>query len=163
MRQAHSDERRWWNWYTRYFEGVVVARPCEFESHPAHNLLLWAKERWQSGRLRRSWKPLSWEAPGVRIPLSPQKKERSSVKELLFFFWEGTGPSYFAICCSNDYYSFPGRGLLSRLCLERYAQIKFSLANPSLCNFFICVAQDARGRVGDYGEIPLSSRLLAND
>ena len=29
-------------------------------------------ERWQSGRLRRSWKPLSWEAPGVRIPLSPQ-------------------------------------------------------------------------------------------
>ena len=31
-----------------------------------------SKERWQSGRLRRSWKPLSWEAPGVRIPLSPQ-------------------------------------------------------------------------------------------
>jgi hypothetical protein len=23
-------------WYTRYFEGVVVARPCEFESHSAH-------------------------------------------------------------------------------------------------------------------------------
>ena len=30
--------RRWWNWYTRYFEGVVVARPCEFESHSAHFL-----------------------------------------------------------------------------------------------------------------------------
>ncbi len=29
-------KRRWLNWYTRYFEGVVVARPCEFESHPAH-------------------------------------------------------------------------------------------------------------------------------
>ena len=28
-------------------------------------------ERWQSGRLRRSWKPLYREVPGVRIPLSP--------------------------------------------------------------------------------------------
>ena len=35
--QAHPPtKRRWWNWYTRYFEGVVVARSCEFESHPAH-------------------------------------------------------------------------------------------------------------------------------
>ena len=29
------------------------------------------KESWQSGRSRRSWKPLSCKAPGVRIPLSP--------------------------------------------------------------------------------------------
>ena len=29
-------------------------------------------ERWQSGRLRRSWKPLYREVPGVRIPVSPQ-------------------------------------------------------------------------------------------
>ena len=28
-------------------------------------------ERWQSGRLRRSWKPLYCEVPGVRIPVSP--------------------------------------------------------------------------------------------
>ena len=28
-------------------------------------------ERWQSGRLRRSWKPLYREVPGVRIPVSP--------------------------------------------------------------------------------------------
>ena len=28
-------------------------------------------ERWQSGRLHRSWKPTYWEVPGVRIPLSP--------------------------------------------------------------------------------------------
>ena len=28
-------------------------------------------ERWQSGRLRRSWKPLTVTGPGVRIPLSP--------------------------------------------------------------------------------------------
>ena len=28
-------------------------------------------ERWQSGRMRLSWKQLCWEAPGVRIPLSP--------------------------------------------------------------------------------------------
>lgn len=30
-------------------------------------------ERWQSGRLRRSWKPLYCEVPGVRIPVSPQQ------------------------------------------------------------------------------------------
>ena len=28
-------------------------------------------ERWQSGRLRRSLKPLYCEVPGVRIPVSP--------------------------------------------------------------------------------------------
>ena len=28
-------------------------------------------ERWQSGRMHRSWKPAYWEVPGVRIPLSP--------------------------------------------------------------------------------------------
>ena len=33
-------------------------------------------ERWQSGRMRRSWKPLRVTPPGVRIPLSPQKSER---------------------------------------------------------------------------------------
>ena len=30
-------------------------------------------ERWQSGRMRRSWKPLYWKVPGVRLPLSPLK------------------------------------------------------------------------------------------
>ena len=30
-------------------------------------------ERWQSGRLHRSWKPTYWKVPGVRIPLSPQE------------------------------------------------------------------------------------------
>ena len=29
-------KRRWWNWYTRYFEGVVPVTACEFESHSAH-------------------------------------------------------------------------------------------------------------------------------
>jgi hypothetical protein len=24
-------------WYTRYFEGVVGASPCEFDSHLPHN------------------------------------------------------------------------------------------------------------------------------
>ena len=32
-------------------------------------------ERWQSGRMRRSWKPLILTGPGVRIPLSPQNTE----------------------------------------------------------------------------------------
>ena len=39
-------------------------------------------ERWQSGRLRRSWKPLNWEVPGVRIPLSPLKTFSSSPKDI---------------------------------------------------------------------------------
>ena len=45
------------------------------------------KERWQSGRLRRSWKPLNWEVPGVRIPLSPlntkisRKSHKSNICE----------------------------------------------------------------------------------
>ena len=41
-------------------------------------------ERWQSGRSRRSWKPLYWEVPGVRIPLSPQEIETS---KRLKFIW----------------------------------------------------------------------------
>ena len=28
--------RRWWNWQTRYFEGVVPVTVCEFKSHPAY-------------------------------------------------------------------------------------------------------------------------------
>ena len=46
--------------------------------------VLHALERWQSGRLRRSWKPLSWEAPGVRIPLSPQHKMKNESEGLVF-------------------------------------------------------------------------------
>ena len=43
-------------------------------------------ERWQSGRLHRSWKPTYWKVPGVRIPLSPQKRK---LKSFLFFTLEG--------------------------------------------------------------------------
>ena len=39
-------------------------------------------ERWQSGRMHRSWKPAYWEVPGVRIPLSPQCSD--AFKWLLF-------------------------------------------------------------------------------
>ena len=46
------------------------------------------KERWQSGRLRRSWKPLSCEAPGVRIPPSPQDQtKQEDVERHLFVFY----------------------------------------------------------------------------
>ena len=44
-----------------------------------------AAERWQSGRLRRSWKPLSWKAPGVRIPFSPLASKRIWVGRLDLF------------------------------------------------------------------------------
>ena len=57
-------------------------------------------ERWQSGRMRRSWKPLRVTPPGVRIPLSPQFQlifseihclqpnlQPSAVKFGCFFCW----------------------------------------------------------------------------
>ena len=28
---------KWWNWQTRYLEGVVGFRPCEFESRLRHH------------------------------------------------------------------------------------------------------------------------------
>ena len=39
-----------------------------------------AQERWQSGLLRRSWKPKYWKVPGVRIPLFPQAMIRKQVR-----------------------------------------------------------------------------------
>ena len=39
-------------------------------------------ERWQSGRLRRSWKPLYCEVPGVRIPVSPLERIAKQRKSL---------------------------------------------------------------------------------
>ena len=49
-------------------------------------------ERWQSGRMRRSWKPLRVTPPGVRIPPFPQKttKMQDSLSWILFFmdFWQ---------------------------------------------------------------------------
>ena len=46
-----------------------------------------SKERWQSGRLWRSRKPLSCKAPGVRIPLSPQRGFKVTAK------WSSEKPS----------------------------------------------------------------------
>ena len=42
-------------------------------------------ERWQSGRLHRSWKPAYWEVPGVRIPLSPQSPVSRKIYRTFFF------------------------------------------------------------------------------
>ena len=48
-------------------------------------------ERWQSGRLRRSWKPLTVTGPGVRIPLSLQdmmsKHSKTPFKRFKRGFW----------------------------------------------------------------------------
>ena len=47
---------------------------------------IFAPERWQSGRMRRSWKPLTVTGPGVRIPLSPLSP--TNVNALVgFAFW----------------------------------------------------------------------------
>ena len=53
-------------------------------------------ERWQSGRLRRSWKPLYCEVPGVRIPVSPLESSCSAAFLFLWrvmtpIFWNGNG------------------------------------------------------------------------
>ena len=53
-------------------------------------------ERWQSGRLRRSWKPLSCEAPGVRIPPSPQDYEAKRYREIDTFCFYTFGASSLA-------------------------------------------------------------------
>ena len=53
-------------------------------------------ERWQSGRLRRSWKPLSCEAPGVRIPPSPQDYEAKRYREIDTFCFYTFGASLLA-------------------------------------------------------------------
>ena len=45
-----------------------------------------ASERWQSGRMRRSWKPLTVTGPGVRIPLSPPDKIKTHEFSWVFCF-----------------------------------------------------------------------------
>ena len=53
-------------------------------------------EKWQSGRMRQSWKLLTVTGPGVRIPLSPQKETHkifcgffsSQKTKLVWVFWE---------------------------------------------------------------------------
>ena len=57
-------------------------------------------ERWQSGRLRRSWKPLKVTLPGVRIPPSPLENWNLSK------FW-GIIPSYTLLRkCRIGYFYF---------------------------------------------------------
>ena len=96
--------RRWWNWYTRYFEGVVVARPCEFESHPAHQICSNGQRRdgrvVDCGGLENRW------AERLRgfESLSLRKRNKGVRKGSFNFLWEGGGPSHAR-----------GRGLLSRL------------------------------------------------
>lgn len=52
-----------------------------------HSIFASALERWQSGRSRRSWKPLNRKVPGVRIPHFPPGREtgcKSSLQPVLF-------------------------------------------------------------------------------
>ena len=52
--------------------GKIQSRTKKICIDPLHRSIF-APERWQSGRLRQSWKLLMWKHPGVRIPLSPPK------------------------------------------------------------------------------------------
>ena len=47
-------------------------------------------ERWQSGRMRWSWKPLYSNVPGVRIPLSPHKLNPYNlvIVGVYFYIWK---------------------------------------------------------------------------
>ena len=44
-------------------------------------------EEWQSGRMRRSWKPLNRKVPGVRIPPPLQAKNSKGPGLRGFFIW----------------------------------------------------------------------------
>ena len=109
----------------------------------SEKLVASTKERWQSGRLRRSWKPLSWEAPGVRIPLSPQHKMKNESDRARFLYvgiWTST--CWMEICIDT----------------------KKSDCN-AISSFW--VAQDARGRlwvfeVAERSEVGALESLSAN-
>ena len=66
-----------WNWH--FFFAMSQNLPI-FAKSKRRGILMqhtdWRMERWQSGRMRRSWKPLTCEGPGVRIPLFPLKFPR---------------------------------------------------------------------------------------
>ena len=77
---------------------------------PAREVL----ERWQSGRSRRSWKPLYWEVPGVRIPLSPLKSRKVNalrdffLGETIYFLTMGVNKyiiPFFLWCCKPFLFS----------------------------------------------------------
>ena len=75
--------------YSRKFADSKIMRTF---ASPLRNKALSKRvlERWQSGRLRRSWKPLCCEAPGVRIPVSPRRECKfRKVKVLRDFFFIG--------------------------------------------------------------------------
>ena len=51
----------------------------------AVSYLIARPEKWQSGRMRQSWKLLTVTGPGVRIPLSPQKETHNEGCEFFCF------------------------------------------------------------------------------
>ena len=53
---------------------------CTRNTEVVHDLL----EKWQSGRMRQSWKLLTVTGPGVRIPLSPPVEIQTVLKPTKF-------------------------------------------------------------------------------
>ncbi len=51
-------------------------------------------EKWQSGRLRQSWKLLTVTGPGVRIPLSPQRKTETIVSVFFLLYGSSKVPTF---------------------------------------------------------------------
>ncbi len=59
--EFHAFALKIWNFLFIFWKKILLFNSiCNF-----------APESWQSGRMRRSWKPLSFTGPGVRIPHSP--------------------------------------------------------------------------------------------
>ena len=58
---------------------------CTRNTEVVHDLL----EKWQSGRMRQSWKLLTVTGPGVRIPLSPPAGKQIELKPLKSYDFKG--------------------------------------------------------------------------
>ena len=117
-------------------------------------------ERWQSGRLRRSWKPLSCEAPGVRIPPSPQDHEAKRYREIdTFCFYtlsqaclqakvwktkDGRLAAFCAVGLQGPLRRAEGKGVKRSDHRERSSQFSLSALNSlqgvdfQPCRLFLC-------------------------
>ena len=110
---------------------------------------MFQQERWQSGRMRRSWKPLTCEGPGVRIPLFPPNKRcNTHVAAFLFFH---TQRHWGIICtvfnaCQNYFVLITPKGWDKNKGAEVKTRAELVRAMPSRSN----VSKKHRTQCGDY-------------
>ena len=71
--------------------------------HTLQKIYIFAAERWQSGLLRRSWKPLRVIPPGVRIPISPPNKKGKAASCSFFYLMKLMDKFY--LKCWNEIFA----------------------------------------------------------